>query len=262
MNEVTKNTQTFLETLQLAAGQDVKEWNVEILERAFGWAVYCQEVHRKLKDKPQFVEKLNRSLVIIRSLPNAALSLSEFCFDHLAKSQRLLLKSLLQNPHLSRELYQRALIEYSKLESHKDGEEPKWNAFLEDATHCAQIKAARSSLIDMLKIVDKTIEQNKPQTKGDSMHRINTEIDASILRQYICHHLSNSPTPQRTRQHLEEKLHSIASEQSEGLSIIGNILGLPSEDTTKASIYHQCDEFVFQWIITNKDKYTKNVKLL
>ena len=44
MNAVTKNAQTFLETLQVSASQEVQEWGVEALERAFGWANYCQEV--------------------------------------------------------------------------------------------------------------------------------------------------------------------------------------------------------------------------
>ena len=44
MQTVTKNTQIFLETLQISASHEVKDWDLNALERAFGWAKYCQEV--------------------------------------------------------------------------------------------------------------------------------------------------------------------------------------------------------------------------
>ena len=54
----------------------------------FGWS----QVHRKLVGRPAVAQQLNKSLKIIRSLPNAALSQSDISFDDLAQSQRMLLK--------------------------------------------------------------------------------------------------------------------------------------------------------------------------
>ena len=39
--------------------------------------------------------------------------------------------------------------------------------FQQDATHCAQAKAARSTLIDMLQILDKSVESTDDKLKGN-----------------------------------------------------------------------------------------------
>ena len=39
--------------------------------------------------------------------------------------------------------------------------------FQQDATHCAQAKAARSTLIDMLQILDKSVESTDEKLKGN-----------------------------------------------------------------------------------------------
>ena len=44
--------------------------------------------------------------------------------------------------------------------------------------------------------------------------------------------------------------------------LIGSILGLPStDDEEKANLYKQCDEFVFQWIMVNKQQYITGTKV-
>ncbi|XP_038055742.1 uncharacterized protein LOC119727765 [Patiria miniata] len=269
MNEIAKNAQTFLETLQSASGEEVEEWDTEALRRAIQWAKYFEEVHKKLANKPKSIQQLNRVLNLIGHLPGAGVSQSEVTFESLGQSVRLLLQALLQNTHLSSDLYREVINQYTQLDR---GKSPDGNSasssqcdekeegiqtnqiLIQDVSRFAKAKAMRMHLLEMRLKLTQSLQEDL-NIEGKSVHQVALETDASLLRDHLMHHLTGSRSLEKTKDYLDKRLHYVAKLPN-GIETIDSILVLPgSENETEAMAFQQCEQFVSEWITKNRQQY-------
>ncbi|XP_022086325.1 uncharacterized protein LOC110976919 [Acanthaster planci] len=270
MNEIAKNVQTFLETLQNAGGEQVKQWNAEALQRAIQWAKYFEQVHKKLANKPQNIQQLNRVLHLIGHLPRAAVSQSEVTFESLGQSVRLLLRALLQNPHLGQDLHREVINQYILLDQdvmpdgscasnsilkEENAASQRSQIFMQDVSRFAKAKAMRMHLLEMRSRLSSSLKEDL-NIEGKSVHQVAMETDATVLQDHLMHHLTGSQSPQKTENYLNQRLHSVVKLPN-GLETIETILTLPGDENEAAS-FKKCQQFVSLWISKNRQQYTNH----
>ncbi|XP_028406572.1 uncharacterized protein LOC114529043 [Dendronephthya gigantea] len=98
MDEVKKNIKTFLEILQTGKSESVIHWDESNFKRIYHWALYAEEVYKKLKNKPSLGQVLSN---YIKDMQRSYQKTMPFTFNDLQNATEKLRQTLLCNPHLS-----------------------------------------------------------------------------------------------------------------------------------------------------------------
>ncbi|XP_057313694.1 uncharacterized protein LOC130655007 [Hydractinia symbiolongicarpus] len=105
MNDIVKNTELFVNILGMSRTSAVQKWDREAFQRAFRWAHYFEQVHKKTKSKSHVVEKISKHLTDACSQIDSKIGLSPLSYTDLPSASAILRKNLLENPYLSNDFY-------------------------------------------------------------------------------------------------------------------------------------------------------------
>lgn len=104
-NDIVKNTELFINIMGMSRTSSVQKWDHEAFQRAFRWAHYFEQIHRKTKDKPTVAEKISKHLTSSCSEVDTKLGLQPITYDDLPRVSQILRKNLLENPNLNNEFF-------------------------------------------------------------------------------------------------------------------------------------------------------------
>lgn len=255
-HEIFRNIKTFLQLLNTCKGDAVSQWDDDALKRAFHWAKYTEKLYSKVVNRPGFLQKLNSGLERIQKEPGTFVMKDGLTAENLKDSRKILTKILLENSHLPSELYHHLLLSVQLKTVPTDpcrgalGEQE----FVEFAGKCTKLKSTYKILNDISSEFDCQENQNIAD------HSYDVIIDAHLLRDFLLHQLSQrASNPERNTESMDSLLHSVAA-KSHGLEVIGSMLGLeqPVRERYGAASLQICEEFVFHWLMKNKNQYIPN----
>lgn len=90
MNNIQTNTALFVNILSMSRTSEVQKWDHEAFQRAFRWAHYFEQVHKKTKSKQNVAEKISHHLSEACSNVGSRLGLSPLLYSDLPNSTNIL----------------------------------------------------------------------------------------------------------------------------------------------------------------------------
>ncbi|XP_070553480.1 uncharacterized protein [Ptychodera flava] len=228
--KVLKSAGHLLEILTAVRTESVSNWDLEALQRAHDWAKYFEQVYFKLHQKPVFVSKLEKHLRLkYQGKHRPDLGSLEVNFDLFRNARKLLLESLLQNPHLCKAICSDVIKLYQQLPPSHDADsgcqqrdETTSEQLLHDA---AKYSEGKAMVMVLSKIKDKLSQSCNNHTAGCSLsaNDVYLQTEADLLLQHLGKLLQEDVPKQSKEFLLTAKLDNLYSKES-GLETIGIML--------------------------------------
>lgn len=124
MNNIQTNTALFVNILSMSRTSEVQKWDHEAFQRAFRWAHYFEQVHKKTKSKQNVAEKISHHLSEACSNVGSRLGLSPLLYSDLPNSTNILRKNLLENSSITNDFYLQLVEQFN---AQAEGEETMKN---------------------------------------------------------------------------------------------------------------------------------------
>ena len=173
MDKLTENAVQFLDVLRMAGGHEVSQWNSETLSSAFGWAVFFENVHERLKTKPTSAESFDRRFRRLGREMGFDIG-----YDYLRNATRHLEQLLLRNEKLNDELFARLLEDYGSRGKSRD-----FDAFRRDSVENKRSEAKLRLIKRAHSIFDDGIRSTSKKIKlADDVIRC---VDSKALKEKI-----------------------------------------------------------------------------
>ncbi|XP_065058766.1 uncharacterized protein LOC135686465 [Rhopilema esculentum] len=112
MEQVLKNTVSFIEVLGMSRTSHLQEWDTQALSRAFQWADYFENVYEKFLSRPKYKEQLCFELEKQSLQLASRLGCRVLRFEDLKQARQMLARSILQNIWCSAEIYTETIKQY------------------------------------------------------------------------------------------------------------------------------------------------------
>lgn len=185
MNEISKNTELFVNILGMSRTSAVQKWDHEAFQRAFRWANFFEQVYRKTKSKPNIIERISRKLEEACSQVDTKLGLTPLSYDDLQRSSFILRRNLLENPYLSTDFYLELVGQFNSQTNEEDN-------FKNQLHSLSKLKAT----LQILQLVQKRFEtlSHKEEDSGISENGSNTLINekAKVISKSKCQIKANA----------------------------------------------------------------------
>ncbi|KAI0219626.1 hypothetical protein LSAT2_028831 [Lamellibrachia satsuma] len=194
---ILKNIYSFLNVLEQAHCKRVAAWDVQSLGNAFRWATYCEKIYDHARGKSYSTE-LDRQIISMGSLP-WSLGNIRISLDLLHSATSTLTKTLLQNCHLSRRLYELVVTQH-----------PTPHLLLQE---CWQINRSKAALQIGVTLKKHVLPSGDCQTNSRMDHM--THSEATVLVYYIDKVLAKSELHRtRCEDILRDKLNCLCNSLS------------------------------------------------
>ncbi|XP_029475865.1 Fanconi anemia group F protein [Rhinatrema bivittatum] len=160
MEAILENLDRFVETLAVSQSENVKDWDHLTVQRAFQWCTYFQHIYQRFQTHVLVRTALEDRLCVINKELNTSMENYRFVsFEDLGVCEAILYAFLMQNPALSKALYEFLLSEL------KDGSKPMTNCI----SHIIRQKAASQVLLSIPSILPNSSFDPLLKTQGQSL---------------------------------------------------------------------------------------------